>query len=88
MVANIIVRFAKGDANNASAGDVDEETKDFTWFKYLRKRSLGMENKKAKIARSTPESIMENGANGRLARDCALLNVTDGAESQASVGAT
>lgn len=86
MVASITERVVEGDANNASVEDV-EETKDFTWFKYLKKQSLGMESEKAKIPRNILEGITENGVNGRLARDCALLNVTDGAESRAFAGA-
>lgn len=35
-----------------------------------------MESEKVKIPRNTPKDIMENGVNGRPARDCALLNVT------------
>jgi len=41
--------------------------------RYLKKQSLDMENKKA--IRRTPKDNMENGVNGRLVRDCALLNV-------------
>lgn len=88
MVASITERVVGGDANNASAGDIDEETKDFTWFKYLKRRNLGMESEKAKIKRSPPGGITENGVDGRNARNCALLNVTDGADSRASAGAT
>ena len=34
-----------------------------------------MENTKVKTVRRTSKDNMENGVNGRLARDCALLNV-------------
>jgi len=43
--------------------------------RYLKKQSLDMENKKVKTVRRTPKDNMENGVNGRLVRDCALLNV-------------
>lgn len=44
--------------------------------RHLKKQNLGMASEKAKMLRSILEGIMENGANGRLARDCAPLNVT------------
>lgn len=44
--------------------------------RYLKKRSLGMESEKVRISKNTLEDIMGNGANGYLARGCALRNVT------------
>lgn len=42
-----------------------------------------MESEKVRISKNTLEDIMGNGANGYLARGCALRNVTDGAENLA-----
>lgn len=35
-----------------------------------------MESEEVRILKNTPEDITGNGANGRLARGCALRNVT------------